>query len=167
MSELVTGVQTCALPICYGVHIDVEADGEQEGARMAVEASGGPPAHAPRFEPAVIEDDPEIEEDILDEDEAEAEAEEDAHADEQDEDRGDRKRRRRRCGRRGRGRDDQDPSSETADVEASEQAEDDHDEADDAADRSEEHTSELQSLMRISYAVFCLKKKNNTKTHRK
>src|SRR3546814_2384232 len=32
---------------------------------------------------------------------------------------------------------------------------------DDAA-RSEEHTSELQSLMRISYAVFCLKKKNQT-----
>src|SRR3546814_1217493 len=32
--------------------------------------------------------------------------------------------------------------------------------------RSEEHTSELQSLMRISYAVFCLKKKNNIKrTH--
>src|SRR3546814_8613028 len=29
--------------------------------------------------------------------------------------------------------------------------------------RSEEHTSELQSLMRISYAVFCLKKKNQTK----
>src|SRR3546814_4539486 len=31
-----------------------------------------------------------------------------------------------------------------------------------AAARSEEHTSELQSLMRISYAVFCLKKKNMT-----
>src|SRR3546814_2392494 len=31
------------------------------------------------------------------------------------------------------------------------------------AERSEEHTSELQSLMRISYAVFCLKKKNTTK----
>src|SRR3546814_8346297 len=30
-----------------------------------------------------------------------------------------------------------------------------------ASRRSEEHTSELQSLMRISYAVFCLKKKNN------
>src|SRR3546814_1173492 len=29
-------------------------------------------------------------------------------------------------------------------------------------DRSEEHTSELQSLMRISYAVFCLKKKHKT-----
>src|SRR3546814_6817681 len=31
--------------------------------------------------------------------------------------------------------------------------------------RSEEHTSELQSLMRISYAVFCLKKKKTKKTH--
>src|SRR3546814_7757828 len=33
--------------------------------------------------------------------------------------------------------------------------------------RSEEHTSELQSLMRISYAVFCLKKKTNRNTHKK
>src|SRR3546814_7252772 len=33
-----------------------------------------------------------------------------------------------------------------------------------ALDRSEEHTSELQSLMRISYAVFCLKKKKTKKT---
>src|SRR3546814_4891648 len=31
--------------------------------------------------------------------------------------------------------------------------------------RSEEHTSELQSLMRISYAVFCLKKKNHSEQH--
>src|SRR3546814_5088270 len=31
-----------------------------------------------------------------------------------------------------------------------------------ASERSEEHTSELQSLMRISYAVFCLKNKQNT-----
>src|SRR3546814_6907067 len=31
--------------------------------------------------------------------------------------------------------------------------------------RSEEHTSELQSLMRISYAVFCLKKKKKTTTN--
>src|SRR3546814_5425758 len=31
--------------------------------------------------------------------------------------------------------------------------------------RSEEHTSELQSLMRISYAVFCLKKKNTNHAH--
>src|SRR3546814_2154050 len=34
--------------------------------------------------------------------------------------------------------------------------------ADDFTRRSEEHTSELQSLMRISYAVFCLKKKKHT-----
>src|SRR3546814_2511607 len=33
-------------------------------------------------------------------------------------------------------------------------------------ERSEEHTSELQSLMRISYAVFCLKKKNTNYTYR-
>src|SRR3546814_5919480 len=33
--------------------------------------------------------------------------------------------------------------------------------------RSEEHTSELQSLMRISYAVFCLKKKKNTNNKNK
>src|SRR3546814_1742397 len=33
--------------------------------------------------------------------------------------------------------------------------------------RSEEHTSELQSLMRISYAVFCLKKKKATNNRRK
>src|SRR3546814_3682014 len=32
--------------------------------------------------------------------------------------------------------------------------------------RSEEHTSELQSLMRISYAVFCLKKKNKNTTNK-
>src|SRR3546814_8908574 len=36
--------------------------------------------------------------------------------------------------------------------------------AGDESHRSEEHTSELQSLMRISYAVFCLKKKKKNKT---
>src|SRR3546814_4532059 len=35
------------------------------------------------------------------------------------------------------------------------------------AERSEEHTSELQSLMRISYAVFCLKKKNTQQQYHK
>src|SRR3546814_5953876 len=34
-----------------------------------------------------------------------------------------------------------------------------------ALGRSEEHTSELQSLMRISYAVFCLKKKHTIRNH--
>src|SRR3546814_9658316 len=37
------------------------------------------------------------------------------------------------------------------------------DERDPQGSRSEEHTSELQSLMRISYAVFCLQKKTNNK----
>src|SRR3546814_8899594 len=42
-----------------------------------------------------------------------------------------------------------------------------HDDRHPAPRRSEEHTSELQSLMRISYAVFCLKKKKrNTPTHK-
>src|SRR3546814_7097522 len=36
---------------------------------------------------------------------------------------------------------------------------------DEPRERSEEHTSELQSLMRISYAVFCLKKKQTTNTY--
>src|SRR3546814_8083047 len=36
-----------------------------------------------------------------------------------------------------------------------------------SVDRSEEHTSELQSLMRISYAVFCLKKKKTTQSNNK
>src|SRR3546814_9933680 len=39
-----------------------------------------------------------------------------------------------------------------------------HGERSAARRRSEEHTSELQSLMRISYAVFCLKKKKNQTT---
>src|SRR3546814_8478842 len=41
----------------------------------------------------------------------------------------------------------------------------DHDEWHVESARSEEHTSELQSLMRISYAVFCLKKKKNKNRH--
>src|SRR3546814_3660514 len=39
-----------------------------------------------------------------------------------------------------------------------------HDQKNDEGKRSEEHTSELQSLMRISYAVFCLKKKKTNLT---
>src|SRR3546814_1537584 len=38
--------------------------------------------------------------------------------------------------------------------------------AQECRDRSEEHTSELQSLMRISYAVFCLKKKKHIKNEK-
>ena len=88
----------------YGVSIEVESDGEQEGARMSVEASGPPPAHAPRFEPARIEEEDEIDipEDIEEEEEIEAaETRSDEGAEREG---GERKRRRRRRGRRGRGR---------------------------------------------------------------
>src|SRR3546814_8404433 len=40
-------------------------------------------------------------------------------------------------------------------------------ELDQLSARSEEHTSELQSLMRVSYAVFCLKKKNINRKNKK
>src|SRR3546814_2249467 len=44
---------------------------------------------------------------------------------------------------------------------------DDPDDADGDGERSEEHTSELQSLMRISYAVFCLQKKKHKNDYNK
>ncbi len=98
----------------YGVTIEVAADSEQEGARMAVEASGPPPAHAPRFEPALIEiedDDDDIIDEIEDEEDGEEASETPVRRDqaariegESESDREGRKRRRRRRGRRGRGR---------------------------------------------------------------
>src|SRR3546814_8226234 len=48
-------------------------------------------------------------------------------------------------------------------IENTDQRSKDYSEVAKAYRRSEEHTSELQSLMRISYAVFCLKKKKNSK----
>ncbi|HEX8485844.1 ribonuclease E/G [Sphingomonas sp.] len=96
----------------YGVHVEVLPDGEQEGARMSVEASGPPPAYAPRFEPAVIE---EIEDDIPEEIEEEEDFVEDAEDEVVEErapraprddagDAGDESGRKRRRRRRGRGR---------------------------------------------------------------
>ncbi|MGN6277113.1 MAG: Rne/Rng family ribonuclease [Sphingomonas sp.] len=102
----------------YGVSVEIMSDGEQEGARMSVEASGPPPAHAPRFEPAQIEEDDDLDiAEELDEEEDEIEATEQRRDDTPRED-GDRKRRRRRRGRRGRGRD------ERADDEGGDQADD-------------------------------------------
>jgi ribonuclease E len=85
----------------YGVSVEIVSDGEQEGARMSVEASGPPPAHAPRFAPVQVEEEEDLAlpEDIDDEEEA-TEAQPEPR-----ETSGDRKRRRRRRGRRGRGRD--------------------------------------------------------------
>lgn len=101
----------------YGVMIEVAPDGEQEGARMSVEVSGPPPAHAPRFEAPIEEIEDDIEEDIEDEideveDEEEEEAPREARAPREPRERGERsesdeggsRRRRRRRGRRGRNR---------------------------------------------------------------
>src|SRR3546814_5447135 len=49
--------------------------------------------------------------------------------------------------------------------EGGEQHDADHEDQQEPDPRSEEHTSELQSLMRISYAVFCLKNKNTTTSY--
>ncbi|OYY91871.1 MAG: ribonuclease E/G [Sphingomonas sp. 28-66-16] len=95
----------------YGVMIEVAPDGEQEGARMSVEASGPPPAYAPRFDPVVPEIEDEIEDEIeeIDEEESDAEREAEAREDaprqgETEGERDARRKRRRRRGRRGRGR---------------------------------------------------------------
>ena len=98
----------------YGVTVEILSDGELEGARMSVEASGPPPAHAPKFEKLIEE--PEDEEYIeeLDEEEEELEAEADAEGGrrgEREEGEGGRKRRRRRRGR-GRGRREEGESAE-------------------------------------------------------
>ena len=86
----------------YGVSIDIFPDGETEGARMMVEASGPAPAFRPKVEPLVIEDDDDL--DIVDEiedDEEDAAETETRGRDSQDGD-ARRKRSRRRRGRRGR-----------------------------------------------------------------
>ncbi|MEO6218374.1 MAG: Rne/Rng family ribonuclease, partial [Sphingomonas sp.] len=102
----------------YGVMIEVASDGEQEGARMSVDVSGPPPAHAPRFEAAIEEFDEDLPED--EEEEFEAEEEEEIEqprgprergerpaersGERSGEDEGTARRRRRRRGRRGRNR---------------------------------------------------------------
>ncbi len=109
----------------YGVMIEVAPDGEQEGARMSVEASGPPPAYTPRFEPAIadVEDDDYIEE--VEEEETEEEQDEEAREDaarpgESEGERDARRnKRRRRRGRRGRGR----PEGDTGERDSAEQTE--------------------------------------------
>ncbi len=86
----------------YGVSIDIFPDGETEGARMAVEASGPPPAFRPKIEPLMIEEeeDLDIPTDFDDEEEDAAEAEGRSREGRDGDAR--RKRSRRRRGRRGR-----------------------------------------------------------------
>ncbi|WP_085811016.1 ribonuclease E/G [Sphingomonas sp. TZW2008] len=90
----------------YGVKVEILPDGEQEGARMAVEAAGPPPAYAPRFDPPVEEIDDDIPDEIEEEEDEEfVAAEETTRTDEPrggDESREGGRKRRRRRGRRGR-----------------------------------------------------------------
>jgi ribonuclease E len=114
----------------YGVLVEVEADGELEGARMTVEASGPPPAYAPKIEPLLEEPEEDFVEEI-EEEEEELEAEAEAEAAEPRErgerpERGDRegegrgKRRRRRRGRGRRGREEGEGQDEQAETEGAE-----------------------------------------------
>ncbi|MFM9976548.1 MAG: Rne/Rng family ribonuclease [Sphingomonadaceae bacterium] len=97
----------------FGVRIEVQSDGEIEGARMTVEASGPPPAFTPQIAAPVYEDDDDIEdhdegeEDDADEEEPRAAAAERGDRSERGEADGGARRKRRRRGRRGR-RDDGD-----------------------------------------------------------
>lgn len=103
----------------YGVRVEILSDGELEGARMSVEASGPPPAHAPKFAAAIQEIEEDIVEEIDDEEEDEEEEEVEARAPRERRDRGERaetesegrKRRRRRRGRRGRREDGDAPQA--------------------------------------------------------
>lgn len=86
----------------YGVSIDILPDGETEGARMALDASGPPPANAPKFIPVIDEDD---DFDLI-EDEDEDEDVRDGRDDDRGDSEGGRKRKRRRRRRGGRDRED-------------------------------------------------------------
>ncbi len=115
----------------YGVQVVILSDGETEGARMTVEASGPPPAHAPRFEALIEEEEEDIVEEEFDEEEEEEADERSGRGErrERSDDDGDgsRKRRRRRRGRRGRGR----PEDEADDTVTQQPADDTETEADD------------------------------------
>ncbi|WHU01915.1 Rne/Rng family ribonuclease [Sphingomonas sp. NIBR02145] len=114
----------------YGVTVEILSDGELEGARMSVECSGPPPAHAPKFEKLIEE--PEDDDYVEEIDEEEEELEEEAEAGNRREGRGERrerdedgegrgKRRRRRRGR-GRGRREEGEGAE-GEAEAGEEVE--------------------------------------------
>jgi len=130
----------------YGVRVEILSDGELEGARMSVEASGPPPAHAPKFAAAIQE----IEEDIVDEidDEEEEEEEEEqveARAPRERRDRSERaetegegrKRRRRRRGRRGRREDGEGAQGAEGEQDSDAEGADEDGDAGDAGDAVE------------------------------
>ncbi|NIJ21893.1 ribonuclease E [Sphingomonas naasensis] len=128
----------------YGVMVEVASDGELEGARMSVESSGPPPAHAPRIERLVEEPEDdyveEVDEEEIEEEEAEApRARQPREARERDEGDGEGrgKRRRRRRGRGRRGRENEvEGGEDTSEAEAGE-GEDDIAETETEADGAE------------------------------
>ncbi|MEY3703458.1 MAG: hypothetical protein RLZZ561_1078 [Pseudomonadota bacterium] len=83
----------------YGVMIDVQSDGQLEGARMSVDVGGPPPAFRPTFEPIIEDDVDDIEIDAFEDEE---EDEEDRREERGDDDSRRGRNRRRRRGRRGR-----------------------------------------------------------------
>jgi ribonuclease E len=109
----------------YGVLIEVQSDGQLEGARMTVEAGGPPPAFRPTYAP-IVDDEPDLDVEEFDEEEEGEEAE--AREEREDrEERGDgdarrRGRSRRRRGRRGGRRDEAERGEPSADGEADAEA---------------------------------------------
>ncbi len=133
----------------YGVRVEILSDGELEGARMSVEASGPPPAHAPKFAAAIQEIEEDIVEEIDDEEEEEEEEEQvEARAPRERRDRSERaetegegrKRRRRRRGRRGRREDGEGAQGADGEQDSDAEGADEDGDAGDAGDAVEAAT---------------------------
>ncbi len=105
----------------YGVSVEILPDGETEGARMSLDASGPPPANAPKF--VALVDDDEDDFNIAEEDEIDEEEERFARHDDERGDGEGRKRRRKRRPRRRGGRDRDERNEEAEGAEAADDAE--------------------------------------------
>ncbi|NBU84005.1 MAG: ribonuclease E/G, partial [Sphingomonadaceae bacterium] len=99
----------------YGVMIDVQSDGQLEGARMSVDVGGPPPAFRPSFEPIIEDDVDDIEIDAFEDEEEEEEDNREERGDDDSRRGRNRRRRRGRRGRRGDG-DQAGDSAENADA---------------------------------------------------
>ncbi|MEH3104173.1 MAG: ribonuclease E/G [Sphingomonas phyllosphaerae] len=130
----------------YGVTVEIIPDGEEEGARMSVEASGPPPAHPPKFDRPIVEEpeDDLVEDEIDEEEEAEDEdTVEQVAAPEGEGGRSGRRRRRRR-GRRGRDRVEGEERTEEAGEEEADEAEPTDAEPEAAADADVDVSEEAE-----------------------
>jgi ribonuclease E len=120
----------------YGVLIEVQSDGQLEGARMTVEAAGPPPAFRPTYAP-IVDDEPDLDVEEFDDEEEDGEEAEAREEREDREERGDgearrRGRSRRRRGRRGGRRDEAERGEPSADGEADAEASGDDEPGEDA-----------------------------------